>query len=96
MRHVYLLGPWTGRSLSRLKQDNLPRTRSLGRWRLTDLLGLPDWWIPKQERRDNLPETRFLGRSSHVELLAAWADGPLSRLRHDNLPETRSLGCSCR
>ena len=35
--------PWTGRSLSRLRHDNLLRTRFLGRSRQADLLGPLDW-----------------------------------------------------
>ena len=31
--------PWTGRSLSRLRHDNLPGTRSLGRFKQINLLG---------------------------------------------------------
>ena len=34
---------WTGRSPSRLRRDNLSRTRSLGKSRQVDLLGPPDW-----------------------------------------------------
>ena len=38
--------PWTGRSLSRLRHDNLPRTRFIGRSRQVNLLGPPDWsWV---------------------------------------------------
>ena len=36
-------GPWTGECPSRMRHDNLSRTRSLGRWRQDDLLGPSDW-----------------------------------------------------
>ena len=52
------LDPWTGGSLSRLRCDSFPRTRSLGRLKQVDLLGPLDWsWATPSS-----PEWPVLGR----------------------------------
>ena len=55
-------GPWISRSPNRLRYDNFPGARSLGKSRQVDLLGPPDWsWVSTRS-----PAGPVLGRIKGV------------------------------